>query len=319
MRSTFNFILSMIIFGTVGIFVHYIPLPSSVIAFCRGFIGVIFLLVAIKIKGISISKQSIKNNLPILIISGAALGGNWVLLFEAYRHTSIATATLCYYLAPIIVVLLSPFVLKERLTMKKGLCVAVALLGMIFVSGVLQGKREDIKIEGLLFGIGAACLYATVVLLNKKTPDVPSFDKTFFGLGVSAAVTLPYALLTEWGTITTLDINYKQITLLVLVGVLHTGIAYLLYFGSIKNIKAQSVACFSYIDPALAVVLSALLLKTTLSVYEIIGAVLIIGGAMFSELNFKKGNYEYEEDTCTYSGCADDCCSLCRLRPQGNS
>ena len=160
-------ILAMLIFGTIGIFVRYIPLPSSVIAVGRGIIGTAFLFLFIKGKGIPISWPDIRQNLLLLCLSGAALCGNWTFLFEAYRYTSIATATLCYYMAPIIVILVSPIFLKEKLTARKLLCVLTALAGMVLVSGIGQ-EGGSANMTGVFFGLCAACCYASIVIFNQK-------------------------------------------------------------------------------------------------------------------------------------------------------
>ena len=156
-------ILAMTIFGTIGIFVKYIPFPSSVIACVRGFVGVAFLLLATFIKKSKISFKDIKKNLLLLVISGAFIGINWILLFEAYRYTTVATATLCYYMAPIFVTIASPFILKEKLTVKKVFCILTALLGMVFVSGIVGTGSLQINVPGILCGIGAAFFYACVI------------------------------------------------------------------------------------------------------------------------------------------------------------
>ena len=167
-----SLILAMAIFGTIGIFRKYIPLSSGIVAFTRGLLGVAFLLVFIKVKKIRMDKKTIKAYLKILLISGGFIGLNWVLLFESYRYTSVAVATLCYYMAPIFVMVASPFLLKEKLSTKKIVCVMVALLGMVFVSGVLDGGITDIsEIKGIIFGLGAAALYASVVMMNQKIKE----------------------------------------------------------------------------------------------------------------------------------------------------
>ena len=221
------------------------------------------------------------------MISGAFIGLNWVLLFESYRYTSVAVATLCYYMAPIFVMMVSPFLLKEKLTAKKILCVLAALLGMVFVSGILDGGISDIsELKGVLFGLGAAALYASVVLMNQKLRKVPTYDKTIMQLAVAAAVLIPYIFVAE---------NFSGVTLtplivvmLFIVGVVHTGIAYALYFGSMNDLKAQTVALFSYIDPIVAIILSALFLKEPMTIYSGIGAVLVLGATMISELPEKR-------------------------------
>ncbi len=279
-------ILAMTIFGTIGIFVRYIPLPSSVIACVRGFVGVAFLLLVTFIKKSKISFKDIKRNLLLLVISGAFIGINWILLFEAYRYTTVATATLCYYMAPIFVTIASPFILKEKLTPKKGLCVLTALIGMVFVSGIIGSGSLQINVPGIMCGLGAAFFYACVILLNKHLKDISSYDMTMTQLFVAAVVILPYTLLTAEFSVADLDV--KALVCLLIVGVIHTGFAYTIYFSSISSLKAQTVAIFSYIDPVIAIILSALFLKEEMGIFGLIGAVLILGSTLLSEINFKK-------------------------------
>lgn len=270
----------MCIFGTIGIFVRYIPLPSGVIALSRGVIGALFLSLVKLLQKSKVSLDDVKRNLVILCLSGACLGINWMLLFEAYRHTTVATATLCYYLAPVFVTLASPIVLKERLTGGKLICVAAALLGMAFVSGVFDSA--DASITGVLYGVAAAVFYACVVLFNKKLVSISAYDMTIVQLSVAAITLLPYVLLSTKPDLAALA--PLSIALLIAVGIVHTGVSYAMYFGSMKDLKAQTVAIFSYIDPVVAILLSALLLKEKLGVMSVIGAVLILGSTLVSEL-----------------------------------
>lgn len=280
-------ITSMCIFGTIGIFVRNIPLPSSIIAFARGLVGMLFLLAVMLIKKEPVSIRDIKKNLLWLILSGAFLGMNWILLFESYRFTSVAVSTLCYYLAPIIVILVSPIVLKEKLTLRKIVCTLVALTGMVFVSGILQnGIPEVSELKGIFFGLGAAVLYACIMLINKKMQGISAYDKTIVQLGISAVVILPYCLLTE--DITALPFTAKVIFLLFLVGILHTGVTYFLYFGAMGHLNAQTTAIISYIDPVVAVLISVFVLGEGMDIGGILGAVLILGAALVSELEPKK-------------------------------
>ena len=278
---------SMLIFSSIGIFVKYIPMPSSVIAFARGLIGMIFLLLVVLVSKNKLSRENIKNNLLVLALSGAAIGFNWIFLFEAYNYTTVATATLTYYLAPFFVMLASPFFLKEKLTLKQFCCLVGALVGMVFVSGIVKNGIPDAdEIKGILFGLGAAMLYATVIILNKKLKEISAYEKTIMQLGTAAVVVLPYALLTE--DFSSISFSALPVILLFVAGIVHTGIAYAFYFNSMKDLKAQTVAIFSYIDPAVAIILSAVVLKEKMDIYGIIGAVLILGSAFISEINFKK-------------------------------
>ena len=276
--------LSMSIFGTIGIFRKYIPLPSGTVAAFRGYIGVLFLILVFLLKRKKPDISAIKNNFILLILSGAFIGFNWILLFEAYNFTSVATATLCYYMAPVIVTLVSPIVLKERLTPVKLICIFTSLLGMALVSGILDSDQSSSSgFKGILLGLGAAVFYASVILLNKKIKNIDSMDKTSLQLFFASSVILPYIFIAE--SVAPADIfSPKTLIFLLIVGVVHTGFAYTLYFGSVGALPAQTVAIFGYIDPVLSVVLSAIVLNEKMTLLGIIGALLILGSTLFSEI-----------------------------------
>ena len=247
----------------------------------------IFLLFVVLVTRNKISFKNIKNNLIVLLLSGAAIGFNWIFLFEAYNYTTVATATLTYYLAPFFVMLASPFLLKEKLTVKQFLCLIGAIIGMVFVSGVVKnGIPEADELKGILFGLSAAILYASAIILNKKLKEISAYEKTVMQLGTAAVVVIPYIFLTE--DITQLTFTPLTAVMLLITGIVHTGIAYALYFNSMKDLKAQTVAIFSYIDPAVAILLSAFILKEDMDIYGIVGAVLILGSALLSEINIVK-------------------------------
>jgi len=275
-----KFSLSMIIFGTIGIFVKIIGMPSAVICMCRGFAGALLLFGVMFVLGKKPNYSSIKNNFFWLFISGALLGFNWILLFESYKYTSIATATLCYYMAPVIIVIISPFVFKEKLTLKKLICVLFSIVGMVFISGVFENKAiTKGEIKGIVLGLASAITYAVIIIANKRLKSISSFEQTFSQMFVCGVVMLIYSLLTR-------DIFNSQtskigLLTLVFVCVVHTGLAYLLYFGSFKKIDAQTIAILSYIDPTVAVIVSAIFDKP-MTPLGIIGAVLIIGSSCLS-------------------------------------
>lgn len=276
---------SMIIFGTIGIFVRHIPLPSSFIAVVRGFLGAGFVFLFLCLKKQKPDTEAIRRNLLMLVLSGACIGVNWILLFESYQYTTVATATLCYYMQPIFVILASPIFLKEKLTLRKILCVAAALLGMVFVSGVLQtGIPAPSEARGILYGLGAAVFYAVVILMNQGIKNISAYDKTMLQLGTGAAVLLPYVLLTESVNGITAAMTVSVLVFLLIVALVHTGVAYVLYFSSMGQLKAQTIAIFSYIDPIIAIVLSAVILRESIGISGIIGAILVLGATFTSEL-----------------------------------
>ena len=156
-----------------------------------------------------------------------------------------------------------------------------AILGVIPVSGILS-DRTVTDIRGILFGLGAAILYASVILFNKRLQGVGAFDRTLLQLAFAGAVLLPYVLLTEKVSIG--DYTPKVIFLLLIVGIIHTGVAYVLYFASLEKLKAQTAALYSYIDPISAILLSAVILGELPGVMTVVGAVLILGAAVVSDL-----------------------------------
>ena len=276
-------LLSMVIWGSVGIFRRFIPVSSSVLAFSRGVIGTIFLMLFVKLCNRKLFFPLKRKQILLLFLSGAVMGVNWILLFEAYNYTSVAVATLCYYMAPTIVVLLSPLLFHEKITLRKGLCALAAVIGMVFVSGVADNGMPGVsEMKGILFGLGAAVFYACVVILNKKVSGVDPYEKTVIQLISSALALVPYLLLT--GETLPANLSLTAGIMLLIVGLVHTGIAYAMYFGSVEKLPAQTVALLSYLDPITALILSALVLHEPLTLSGIIGAVLIIGAALIAEL-----------------------------------
>ena len=279
-------VTSMLIFGTIGIFVKYIPIPSSVIALIRGIVGVVFLLLTMTFMKHKLSLNTIRQNGLLLFLSGAAIGANWICLFEAYRYTTVSVATLCYYMAPIFVILLSPFVLKEKMTGKKIICVLLALVGIGLVSGIDAGIGLQSDSKGMMFGLCAAVLYSSVILMNKFIKKISPIESTTVQLGIAALVILPYTLFTQ--NIAGLNLNWQICVLLLVVGIVHTGGAYFLYFSSIPQLEGQTVAIYSYVDPVVAIMLSALVLHEHITFFQIMGAVLILSAALLGDLSNNK-------------------------------
>lgn len=277
---------SMLIFGTIGVFRRYIPLSSAMLACVRGFMGGIFLLSIYLLKGGKLKISLSKTKWILLLITGVLLGANWILLFESYNYTSVAISTLCYYMEPSIVILLSPVFFKEKLGIKQIICVIISFIGIALVSGITNVESvSSSDLRGILLGLGAALLYSSVVIFNKKNPIDDAYIKTIIQLFSAAIILIPYLAISKGVTQVILD--SRAIAMVVIVGIVHTGMAYALYFSSIEKVNSQTVAIMSYIDPVFAIVLSAVFLKEGISVSAIIGAVMIIGAAFIGEV---KGN-----------------------------
>jgi len=242
----------------------------------------LFLLSYSKLLRKKISIQSIKENFILLLLSGAAMGFNWIFLFQAFKYTSVSNATLTYYFAPAIVVLVSPFLLKERLSLVKFICVIVAIIGLIMIvntGGVVEKSNNDIV--GITYGLIAAILYASVIILNKFFKNLSGLEATIIQLIMSVFVLTPYIIIVEKPNPAIFKLEF--IPFILILGIVYTGIAYLLYFSGMQVLRGQTVAMLSYIDPITAVVISSLLLREKMGTIQVIGGVLILGSSFLSE------------------------------------
>jgi RarD protein len=284
-KAKFNLVLAMLIFGSIGLFVRKIDLSPAQIVLARSVIGSILLLLVILVLKQKIDWRNVRRNLPFLLGCGVMLGYNWMFLFKSYQYTTIANATLSYYCAPLIVVLLSPLVLKERLTLRKVFSVLVAMAGMACIAGT-GGEEKANHLLGIAYGLAAALLYAGVVLSNKFLKGLPAVENTFLQLAITSVAMLPYFLLSE--NLRYPALNISGWAMLIIVGVFHTGIVFILFFSSLQKLQGQTIALFSYIDPIAAIVMSTLLLQEKMAMLQVLGGILIIGAALLSEWSGKE-------------------------------
>lgn len=285
MNAKLRNISAMLIFGTIGVFVKNIELSSSEIALTRGVIGGLVLVLTTFFLKKKLSLEAIKRNILLLIFSGLAVGLNWIFLFQGYKYTSISNATLSYYFAPVFVTILAPFILKEKITLSKFLCVLMALIGMACIVGI-DGISGGKDIIGIAYGLLAASFYASVILMNKFLKEIDSIEITVVQL-LSAAITIfPYVLMVEGNNI--FSVSTSSIPYILILGIVHTGFAYLLYFSSLQGLKGQTIAVLSYIDPVFAVIISSVFLREKITLLQIIGGALILGSSFISEVLNKK-------------------------------
>lgn len=281
-KNKLYLMITMLVWGSIGIFVRNINLTSSQIALVRALVGSIFLILFSLFSKEHLSKENIKNNLVVLIACGICLGFNWIFLFQAYNYTTISTATICYYLAPIIVMFLSPLLLKEKLTVTKIICIIAAMVGMFCIAGIDKSNGGANNIIGILYGLSAACLYAGVVILNKFLKNISGRDSSVIQLSVAGIFLIPYVLLTDGFDFS--SAGSTSIIFLLVVGIIHTGVAYLIYFTVIQKLPSQTVAIYSYVDPISAIIMSSILLRESMSLLQILGGILILGSTFISEI-----------------------------------
>ena len=279
-------IVSMSILGTIGLFVRNIPLPSSEIALYRAVLAAILIGAFLLVTKQKIPFAKIKKEIPLLVLSGVAMGFNWILLFEAYKYTTVSVATLSYYFAPVIVTVACPILFKEKMGVKQIICFVMSTLGIVLITGIGDLSQGSSHIKGILFGLGAATLYATVILLNKFTKTVDGIHRTFMQFLSAIAVLVPYVLFTDGVNLSTLD--GRGWGFLLVIGLVHTGITYCLYFSSLKEMSGQKVAILSYIDPLVAVLISVVVLKEDLTPLQAVGGLMILGFTLWNEISPKK-------------------------------
>lgn len=281
----FMMITSMTIFGTLAPFVRNISVSSGELALYRAVLAAILIMLYLILTKQSIPFAKIKKDIPLLLVSGVAMGINWILLFEAYKYTTVSVATLSYYFAPVIVTVVCPIIFKERLTGKQITCFVMSTLGLVMITGIddVVGGKDLI---GICFGLGAATFYATVISLNKFIKNVDGIHRTFLQFLAAIVVLVPYVLVTSGITLGKLN-GFGWINLLI-VGLVHTGITYCMYFSSLKELPGQKVAIISYIDPLVAVIISVTLLHESMNIWQIIGGILILGFTLWNEISPKE-------------------------------
>lgn len=273
--------ISMAIFGTLGVFTRNIAVASGELALYRAILAVALILVYLAVSKQKIDFSGIKKEIPLLLASGMAMGINWILLFQAYRYTTISVATLSYYFAPVIVTIVCPFLFHEKLTRKQIICFIMSTIGLVLVIGIGTLGQGGTDLLGILFGLGAAVFYATVILLNKFIKNVAGIHRTLLQFFTAILILIPYVACTSGCQLASLDT--KGWICLLVVGLIHTGITYCLYFSALKDLKGQETAILSYIDPLVAVLISVLILGESMSISQALGGAMILGFTLWNE------------------------------------
>ena len=276
--------VSMVIWGTLAPFVRNIPLSSGELALYRAVLAAALVGIFLLITGQRLSVGSVKKEIFLLLLSGGAMGFNWILLFEAFRFTTVSAATLSYYFAPVIVMAVCPLLFREKITGKQILCFVMSTAGLVLITGTAGGGSRDLL--GILLGLGAAVLYAAVMLLNKVIKGVTGLQRTFIQFLAAIIVLLPYVAFGSGFHLRELD--GRGFRMLLIVGLVHTGITYCLYFSALKELPGQKVAILSYIDPLVAVLVSVIWLREPITAPQILGGTLILGFTLWNELPGQK-------------------------------
>lgn len=283
MNAKGKLLTAMLIWGSLGLFVKNIALSSPELAFFRALLGCLFLCLVGLASRKPISKEAIRQMLPLLILSGAAISINWIFLFQAYKYTTVPIATLSYYFAPVFIILISPLFFKERLTASRLLCVFIAMLGLglILLSGQAGQYAGSSITIGIGYGILAAAFYAAVVVINKFLRGLSGYETTLIQLTTAVLILGVYIAFS--GGFHLAGMTSVGWLFVVIVGIFHTGVAFLLFFSAIPQLSSQSLALLSYVDPISAMIFAAIFLHEGLTPIQLLGGVLVLGAACFSE------------------------------------
>jgi len=219
-----------------------------------------------------------KKHFLSLAVSGIAMGTSWMLLYEAYTRIGVSVSSLLYYCGPVIVMVLSPFLFQEKLNIFKISGFISVLCGVVLVNGNALSDGSDTF--GILCSVLSAVMYAFMVIFNKKAASITGLENSALQLIISF-LTVTVFVSVKQGVI--MDIPTESILPLLILGFINTGIGCYFYFSSIGNLRVQSVAICGYLEPLSAVLFSVLLLKEVMLPIQIIGAALILGGAIFGE------------------------------------
>ena len=277
--ATLRYLFALTLYGTIGFFLRYVKYSSEFVVLCRGFFGSLFILTVLSLRKEKFDLVSIRKNLVRLVISGAALGFNWVFLFMGYRY-GMAIASLCNYMAPIVVVAISALIYKEKINWKQILCIIMAVCGMFFLIGVF-GNNETVDERSVIYGLLAALGFVFLLLCNRRLKDIKPLEKTFVQLAVSVLVVFPYVLMQDsfpkqFDTVSTV--------LVLILGIFHTGVAYICYFTSIDVLPAQTIAILGYLEPVLNVLIGAIVFSERIGISGMIGAIMIILASLGNEI-----------------------------------
>lgn len=283
MKDTLKYIIAMLIYGTNGIVAACIDLPSEEIVLMRTVVGGSLLMLLSLVTRARPEPGAVRSQGLMLLGAGVCLGANWALLFEAYKLAGVSMATLMDYCAPVIVLLLSPLLLRQKQGARAYIGMAAAVFGLVLALGI-----GGVHITGtaLAVGLAAAVFYAGLIILNQMIKGFSGLQLTAAELVIAAVVMLCYVLL--WGGSIRLPGNEGGTAALLVLCTVNTALACYLYFSSMNRLRARTVALLGYIDPVSALVFAAVFLNESMTALQIFGAALVLAGAAYGQSGGKE-------------------------------
>jgi len=279
MKNYIKYFTALLLFGFNGIVASHISLSSYEIVYLRTFIGSVLLIALFKFSGGHFSIKEHKKDSLFILLSGVAMGTSWMFLYEAYQQIGVSLSSLLYYCGPVIVMILSPIIFKEKLTITKIIGFLIVLVGIFFVNG--KSALEGGNGWGLFCGAMSAVMYSAMVMCNKQSKNITGMENAVIQLTISFLTVAIFTIIRQGIVV---QINPTEIPWILFLGLINTGLGCYFYFSPLDKLPVQTVAVCGYLEPLSAVVFSALLLNEKMTSIQVVGAILIIGGAMFGEL-----------------------------------
>lgn len=278
-RDTLLFLIATIIFGTNGLISRFINVSSFFLVACRGIIASIFIYLVLRLQKKRINWDSIKANRNRLLLSGLSLGFMWIFLYTGYLY-SVSITCLLNNMAPIFVVIISTIIYKERLNTKQIICIIFVLFGVLMVSGIFENKLVA-SIYSFIFGFLSLVFFCINILINKKMKNIEPIDRTLVQMFLSFLVSIIVTIFTSQ---IPSQIDTTSVVLIILLGIFNTGLAYVLYYDAISNLPAYKIAIIGYLEPVISIILSVCILHENMTVFSVIGSIIIIVSTCISEL-----------------------------------
>ncbi len=278
-KAFIKYLSALLLFGLNGIVASNISLSSYEIVFLRTLIGSVLLVILFLIGKGKFHIKEYKKDTVFIVLSGIAMGTSWMFLYEAYQQIGVSLASLLYYCGPVIVMILSPLIFKEKFTIPKIVGFATVLVGIVLVNGnVTNGNGNN---WGLLCGGLSAVMYCFMVTLNKQSKNITGMENSVIQLFVSFLTVAIFVGIKQGFVI---NVPTNDWLWIIILGIVNTGIGCYLYFSPLSKLPVQTVAVCGYLEPLSAVIFATVLLGEKMTIVQIIGAVCIIGGAMIGEL-----------------------------------
>jgi drug/metabolite transporter (DMT)-like permease len=279
--GTLQLTIAMALSGTIGYFVLASGQPAVNVVFARCLIGSLCLIAYCLYAKLFRKARLDARNLVLLGIVGLAIVLNWLALFNSYQYASIGVTTTIYHVQPFIVFFAGAVLFKEGISKPRLMWLLVAFTGVVLIG---DPETQQIALSGsYLSGCGlalvAAALYAVATLASKRIKDVPPHVIALFQMLIGVVVLAPFSDFSRLPT------TAWQWNCLVILGVVHSAVMYILIYAAYLQLPTATIAILSYIYPVVAVIVDYVAFGHVFSALQLTGGVLILVAGLCGTLN----------------------------------